>query len=164
MIHNLNIARYLMGRPATQGTMFSDKHAHPDLTCADTEFLKLDFEGNGAAHLFITWAADLAVYDTSGNNREHVDIWYAVTDQGWRITQEQDGAASVLVASRGGEREVIATPPLKETPYEHLTKAISAGKALEGILPTLEEAREDIYIIRKTGEKVGSVVTLSKMG
>ncbi|NJL31028.1 MAG: Gfo/Idh/MocA family oxidoreductase [Phycisphaerales bacterium] len=86
MIHNLNIVRYLMGRSATVGTMFSDRHSHPQLTCADTESLKLDFTEHGSAHLFITWAADLAVYSTKGNQREHIDWCYGVTDQGWRIT------------------------------------------------------------------------------
>jgi len=59
MVHNLNAARYLMGRVAVRGTLFADTHSHPELACKDTEFLKLDFVGGGSAHLFITWAADL---------------------------------------------------------------------------------------------------------
>jgi predicted dehydrogenase len=162
MIHNLNIARYLMGRPAQRGTFFSDKHAHPDLACADTEFLKLDFEGNGSAHLFITWAADLAVYDTSGNHREHIDIWYAVTDQGYKITGEQRGNESLLNITRHGEKIEIPLLPISETPYENLARAIREKSPLTGILPSITEAAEDIRIIRQTSAKAGSLVVLKK--
>lgn len=160
MIHNLNIARYLMGRPATRGTMFSDRHAHPDLPCVDTEFLKLDFADGGAAHLFITWAADLAVYDQSGNYREHFDIWYAVTDQGWRITSEHREGKEVLLASRDGKAEVIPIAPIGETPYDCLARAIAGPSPVDGVLATLQEATEDIRIIRLTGAEPGRLVPL----
>jgi hypothetical protein len=55
MVHNLNIARYLMGRPMTACTFFSDSHAH-QLPCADTEAMKCDFADNGAT-LFDAFAA-----------------------------------------------------------------------------------------------------------
>ena len=161
MIHNLNIARYLMGRPAVKGTLFSDRHAHPDLACADTEFLKLDFEGNASAHLFITWAADLAVHATDGNYREHFDIWYAITDKGWRITQDRQEGKDVLVVSREGKQEIVPIPSIPETPYERIARAIREKAPLDGILPTLEEAREDIRIIRQTGETAGQPVSLT---
>jgi predicted dehydrogenase len=158
MIHNLNIARYLMGREATQGTFFSDRHAHPHLSCADTEFLKLDFAGGSSAHLFITWAADLAVYDNSGNHREHFDFWYAITDQGWRITSETLNKQEVLVCSRDGKREVMTIAPLEETPYECLARAIHDGAPLDGVLPTIKEAADDIRIIRRTSNAPGCTV------
>lgn len=155
MIHNLNTCRHLMGREAVAGTMYSERLAHPDLPCADTEFLKLDFAGNGSAHLFITWAADLAVYDTSGNNREHIDIWYAVTDQGWRIFLEWKGDQPVLVATRDGRKEEIPVRPVPETPYECMARAMHEKRQPAGLLPTLREAREDIRIIRETGAATG---------
>ena len=161
MIHNLNIARYLMGRPATKGTLFSDRHAHPDLSCADTEFLKLDFTGGASAHLFITWAADLAVYDTTGNYREHFDIWYIITDKGWRITPGQRDDKGVLVASRDGKEEIVPIGPLGETPYDCLARAIRNKAPLDGVLPTLKEAAEDIRIIRLTGATQGQPVNLA---
>ena len=40
MIHNLNLARYLMGRPITAAAFFSEKLSHPGLTCADTRDLE----------------------------------------------------------------------------------------------------------------------------
>lgn len=69
MLHNLNAARYLMGRRVVGRAFFSDDHTH-SLACDDTQFLKVDFEQGASAHLFITWAAELAVYDsakTTGN-------------------------------------------------------------------------------------------------
>lgn len=160
MIHNLNIARYLMGRDATRGAFFSERLAHPDLPCADTEFLKLDFGNDGSAHLFITWAADLAVYDSSGNHREHVDIWYAITDQGWRITFETKDGSPLAIASRDGVREEMPVHPIRETPYDCLNRAIAEGRQPDGILPTIEEAREDIRIIRATSGNIGCGVDL----
>ena len=161
MIHNLNIARYLMGRPATRGTLFSDRHAHPDLTCADTEFLKLDFTDVGSAHLFITWAADLAVYETKGNYREHFDIWYAITDQGWRVTAQRVEDRDVLSFSRDGKQEVVPVGPLPETPYDCLARAIRDKAPVAGVLASLREAAEDIRIIRMTGAHAGHPVELA---
>ncbi len=109
MIHNLNLSRYLMGRPVTGATFFSEKLAHPNLTCADTEALKLQFAGNGSALLFITWAADLAVFSTDGNDREHIDIFYLVTDQGWRITKEWGEGGAQIAASRGRLQKNLAS-------------------------------------------------------
>jgi predicted dehydrogenase len=160
MIHNLNAVRYLMNRAVTQGTMFSDRHSHFDLPCADTEFLKLDFVDQGAAHLFITWAADLRVDDTSGNYREHIDIWSAVTDQGWRISDEMVDGKRIMVATRHGERETIAIEPIPETSYEAMAKGIREKSDYRGTLASLAEAAEDIRIIQGTSSHIGSLVDL----
>jgi predicted dehydrogenase len=160
MIHNLNIVRYLMGRPATGGTLFSDRHAHPDLPCADTEFLKLDFDGNGAAHLFITWAADLR-HDSGGNYREHIDYWYAVTDQGWRITEALPGGDPGLVASRLGQSEKIPWVDAPDNPFDELSRWIGGEIAGPKMLASLREAAEDIRIIRQTGAQPGTKVILA---
>ena len=79
MLHNLNAARYLMGRRVVGRAFFSDDHTH-SLACDDTQFLKVDFEQGASAHLFITWAAELAVYDSAKNDREHIDQCFMVTD------------------------------------------------------------------------------------
>jgi predicted dehydrogenase len=148
MIHNLNIARYFMGRPMKTATWFSDRLSHPDLPCADTESLRLDFEGGGVAQLFITWAADLAVYSTEGNYREHVDLLYLVTDQGWHITEEsQEGQAFVRV-SRLGEDEWIEPKPLPATHYDRFAEAVEKGGPNPRDLPDVENAAEDVRLIR----------------
>lgn len=160
MIHNLNIARYLMGRPAIAGTMFSERLAHPDLSCADTESLHLDFAEGGAAHLFISWAADLQVHDASGNHREHIDIWYAITDRGWRITAETRDGEPGYRAVREDADEWIPLGPPPATPYSDLIAAIDGAANGIGTLASLEEAAEDIRIIRLTGAHTGTRVGL----
>ena len=161
MIHNLNIARYLMGRPATQGVMFSDRHSHFDLPCADTEFLKLDFTEAGSAHLFITWAADLRVDSTAGNFREHIDVWFAVTDQGWRINAQTVEDKTAIVATRHGQIEVIPLDPLPQTPYEAVAEAIRKKTKDFSVLASIEEAEEDIRITLLTGARPGILTDLS---
>lgn len=142
MIHNLNAARYLMGRPLTAATFFADSHSQ-QLPCADTETLKADFAGGGSAHLFITWAADLATYGTAGNDREHHDIFWLVTDQAWRVTV--DGAD--LVASRRGETRRFPLRKPATTIYDGFARAVAGGPWPRD-LPDLAEAARDIAIIR----------------
>ena len=148
MIHNLNLARYLMGRPVTAASFYSEKLAHPDLTCADTETLKLTFAENGSALLFITWAADLAVHSTDGNNREHIDIFYLVTDEGWRITKEwgQDGAR--IAASRGGEQRAWPAARLEGSVFDRFASAARSGGPLPEDIVSVEMAAEDIRLLR----------------
>jgi predicted dehydrogenase len=155
MIHNLNIARYLMARPAVQATFFGDSHAH-ELTCNDTEFLKLDFAGRGAAHLFITWAADLGVQSTEGNYREHIDLLYLVTDKGWRVTLE----GGQIVASRDGKNQNFPVEPIRGTVYDRFLETVEAGKANPADIPTVREAFEDIRIIRDASASPGRQVAI----
>jgi predicted dehydrogenase len=147
MIHNLNKASYLMGRPINTHTFFSDKLSHPDLRCADTEAMVVHYAGNGVAYLFITWAADLATHGTAGNEREHIDIFYMVTDQGWRITQESGPEGDLLVASREGRRETIPVTSPAATSYDAFVAHV-AGGVFPRDLATLGEATADIRMIR----------------
>ena len=164
MIHNLNIARYLMGRPATAATFFGDSHAH-DLPCNDTEFLKLDFQSRGSAHLFITWAADLRVDSTEGNYREHIDLWYMVTDQGWRVTfGKDDNGEAAWVASREGGTQCFPIEPIAGgTAFDRFAECVRTGRPLPSDIPGIAEAAEDIRIIRQAmahRTKQGTVAAL----
>lgn len=147
MIHNLNICRYLMGRPMTGFQWVSRRLAHPDLPCADTEALTATFEG-GLAHLFITWAADLATYSTAGNDREHIDLFYLVTDHGWRLTLDACAENDAVLATREGKREIIPFEFFAETHYDAFARAIEEGSSLPARFASIEEAAEDIRIIR----------------
>lgn len=149
MIHNLNAACHLMGpdRPVLRHSFFSHRLAHPDLACADTECLVAEFEG-GAAHLFITWAADLATHSTAGNDREHIDLFYLVTDRGWRLTKEWRDGAPMIAASREGHTEFLPCPPLATTPYEAFAAHAGAGAAFPAQLATLSEAVRDLRLSR----------------
>ncbi len=142
MIHNLNAARYLIGRPAASATLIQENHAQ-QLACPDTEGMVLHFAGGGAAHLFITWAADLATYSTAGNDREHIDLLYMVTDQGWRLTVE----GKEVMASRQGEQKRWTITAPSESIYDAFASAV-AGGAWPRDLPTLTEAAGDIALIR----------------
>ncbi len=156
MIHNLNIARYLMGRKETALTFFSDKHAHPDLTCSDTDFLKLDFEGAGSAHLFITWAADLEVTSTEGNYREHHDNKFMVTDKGYYVTTEKEG----IQVSKEGDRKTIPMEKIDGTVFDRFADAVMNDTPNPSDVPTVEEAVTDINIIRTGMANVGAKVSL----
>jgi len=148
MIHNMNAAEYLMGGRAVKCAFFSDTHAHPDMACADTEFMKLDFENGGAAHLFITWGADLEVYKTDGNYREHIDIKYMVTDQGWRLTDGRDGGAHTITASREGKTRVWTVEPIQESLFDRYADFLAGEAPWPRDLASVREAATDIRIIR----------------
>jgi len=160
MIHNLNAARYLMGRPATALTFFSDRHNRSQvLPCADTEAMKLDFTDGGSAHLFITWAGDLATFTTAGNDREHIDIWYMITDAGWRLSV----AGTQLLGSRRGETRRWPLQPLATTIYDALAHAMRGGPWPRD-LPTLAEAALDISLIRAGSGCPNQHLTVSSQG
>jgi len=155
MIHNLNLARYLMGRPMTAATFFSDKLAHPALTCADTESMKVDFAGNGCAYIFITWAADLAVHSTDGNNREHIDIFYMVTDQGWRLTKEWKPEGPTLIASRDGKTKTWVAKSLGASVFDRFVQSVTTNSALPEDIIDAQMAAEDVCLLRTLEKQIG---------
>ena len=161
MIHNQNTARYLMARPMTAATYFSDRHAHPDLKCADTEFMKLDFEDNGSAHLFITWAADLEVTSTTGNDREHIDINYMISEKGWRLTDEYGDNGQVIVASREGKKREFPVNSLPKNAYQQFVEALETGTPLPADIPNIQEALEDIKLLRLVEKQTGTRVAIN---
>lgn len=163
MVHNLNTARYLMARPVTHATWFSDNHAHPTLACRDTEFMKVDFAGNGSAHLFITWAADLAVHSTKGNDREHIDQLFLVTDQGWLIRRGQtpDGGRAIH-ATRSGEERLIAVSTPRQTHFDLFVEAIRRRAPNPRSIPTLADAQADIRLVRTLDPQTFSRLDLSR--
>lgn len=161
MIHNLNIARYLMGRKTTASVLFTDNHAHPDLKCKDTEFMKVDFEDKGAAHLFITWAADLEVFSLEGNDREHIDIWYMITDQGWRVTVESIEQKSVIIASRNGKKKSWDVEPFEMTPYDAVAASVETNAPMRPDIVSLQEAFEDILLVKQSEASHGTLIELA---
>ncbi len=160
MIHNMNLASYLMGRPATTCTYFSDTHVHDDIACRDTESMKLDFEGNGSAHLFITWAADLAVHSTNGNDREHIDQCFMVTDQGWHVTTSWEDGAHIRLSRRG---EVVTVPVETGTLahiYDETIAYINGTAPWPRRLVPVQEAANDIILLRTVEQHIGERVTV----
>ncbi|HEY1759659.1 MAG TPA: Gfo/Idh/MocA family oxidoreductase [Bryobacteraceae bacterium] len=147
MIHNLNAACFLMDRSVEKTAFFSDRLAHPELKCADTEAMILKFAGGGVANLFITWAADLATRSQECNDREHIDLFYLVTDKGWRITKDWQHGSPVIIASREGQQEIISCLPIPITPYDAFTAHLDGGP-FPRVLATLDDASRDITLIR----------------
>lgn len=160
MIHNLNISRYLMNTHPTHATFFSESHAHR-LSCADTEFMKLDFGPRRSAHLFITWAADLAVYSTDGNYREHVDITYMVTDKGWRLTESSEDGKFIVTASKNGEKKKFTAPPLPRTTCDEFVRAVDKKDRFGCGIVEVAEAAQDIEIISQVTKNTGRQTRLA---
>jgi len=148
MIHNLNAACYLMGKPVAKTAFFSDRLSHPDMKCADTEAMIVNYTGGGVANLFITWAADLATHSREGNDREHIDLFYLVTDKGWRITKEWRNEGPCLIASREGKQEIIVCSMPSTSHYDAFASHI-AGGAFPGVLSSLADASRDIALVRR---------------
>ena len=146
MLHNLNAARYLMGRRVVGRAFFSDDHTH-SLACDDIQFLKVDFEQGASAHLFITWAAELAVYDSAKNDREHIDQCFMVTDQGWLFRNEIREGKAVITATRNGLEKDFPVIPFEETFFDRYAKEIKNRDMLPADLPDICEAYEDLRIL-----------------
>lgn len=121
MIHNLNIARYLSDSKVISCNFFSDNHAQ-QLKCNDTEFLKVNFENGASAHLFITWAADLEVFDLTGNDREHYGITHIVTDKGWYVKEVQTPDGLFIEAKREHEIKRWKVTELPLNPYDDFVR------------------------------------------
>jgi len=158
MIHNLNAASFLMGRPVRQASMQSDRLSHPDMACADTESVIAHYEG-GVAHLFITWAADLAVHSTAGNDREHIDIFYLVTDQGWHLTRDRGVAGPVIRASRHGEVVEHAVPAVASH-YQAFVEALEQDAPLPDCFASIQAAAGDIVLLRALERDPGNTLPM----
>jgi len=158
MIHNLNAASHLMDRPLVEACFFSDRLSHPDMTCADTECLVARYADGGVAHLFITWAADLAVHSTAGNDREHIDLGYLVTDEGWHLTRDRHEGQPCIRASRDGTVEHIAVAPSAESHYAAFLRALEEDTAIPERLATLDQAAADVTLLRTLEGRPGTTI------
>lgn len=149
MIHNLNAACYLFGKEVTESSFFSDRLSHPEMKCADTEAMILRYKDGGVANLFITWAADLATHSREGNDREHIDLFYMVTDKGYRLTKQWGANGPEIVASREGRTEHIPCPPLATTTYDAFAAHLD-GAPFPRSLVSIQDATRDIALVRRT--------------
>ncbi|MFW5830192.1 MAG: Gfo/Idh/MocA family protein [Planctomycetota bacterium] len=157
MVHNLNAARFLAGSQISAATFFSNSHVHvDDIACADTESLQVDFASGASAQLFITWAADLASGDTSGNNREHIDQFFMITTDGWLLRiGDHDGAWS-LIASRQGSIKAWPIENQSGNHYQRFAEHREAGTPWPENLATVQEAADDIRLLRHAEAHLGS--------
>jgi len=127
MVHNLNKSIYLIGSPVKSINYFSDNFAQ-SLKCNDTEFMKVNFENRASSFLFITWAADLEVFDMTGNDREHIGILHMITDKGWYITEEETEKGNVIRAKKEDQVKEWEVEPLPYTSYDEVSISIQDGQ------------------------------------
>ena len=145
MIHNLNKSRYLIDSPVKNVQFISENYVQ-DLKCNDTEFMKIDFENGASSWLFITWAADLEVFDTSGNDRVHHGILHMITDQGWYITEEEIEERRYIQAEKDGATKVWEVKPLELNRYDSFSVGLQKGRLQEA---DYRDALKDIEIWEK---------------
>ena len=121
--------------------------------------MKVDFAGGGCAYLFITWAADLAVHSTEGNDREHIDLFYMVTDQGWRLTK---GSAKKARPSspRAGSDQDLGRPVPRRQRVRSLCRGGGGRGSLAEDIVDVQMAAEDIRLLRTLEKCPGTRVTL----
>ena len=148
MVHNQNIARYLMGREAESVQFFSGNYAQ-NLKCNDTEAMKLNFKDDGVAYLFITWAGDLEVFSLDGNEREHLDYLHMITDQGWYVVEKEENNVQYVVAKKESEVKQWKVEPLPVTPYDQFVINIEKNQPQPF---DIRDALKDIIIL-ETGVK-----------
>ena len=115
----------------------------------------MNFASHGVGHLFITWAADLAVYSTEGNDREHIDITYMVTDKGWRLTEGWENGQFTITASREGKARKFVAKAIKGTTCDRFADAIAKGRELPSDMPGIREACDDIRILEHAAKAPG---------
>ena len=158
MIHTLNIARYLIAGQIKGLTFFSDNYAGR-VKCPDTEFLKLDFLPRASAHLFISWAADLAIYDRGGNDREFLIQSTMITDEGWYVSEVVQPQSNVNVVQARREDTVLEwpVPAVVESPYDGFVAAMESG---EPQAYSLEDAWIDTYILEQAMQNANKVIDL----
>jgi predicted dehydrogenase len=142
VIHNLNTARHLAGREVV-GFGYHGYRLTQDFPIPDTELLVLDFEGGATAHLFITWAADLAIYDRKANDRERVNINYLVTSERYLVRFETRETRPMIAATRDGE---VRLYPVEAPPLTIFDRYVADIEALRPVETGAQEAYRDLEL------------------
>jgi predicted dehydrogenase len=143
MIHNLNISRYLAGSPVKEIT-FTSRNYVQNISCNDTECMQVTFESGGGAILFITWAADLEIFDPAGNDREHIGIMHLITTRGWMVEVEETDSKTFITARREGEKKKWEVTSPARTCYDDFVWRVEHKMEQNS---SMEMALEDIRIL-----------------
>jgi predicted dehydrogenase len=142
LIHNLNTACFLAGRDVAAFGYHGYRLAQ-DFAIPDTELLVVDFEGGATAHLSITWAADLAIYDVKANDRERIDVNFVVTDKRWLLRFETRDGRLMVNATKDGQIRLFPVEAAPVTLYDRWADDIEAGRPVE---TSAQEALRDIEL------------------
>jgi predicted dehydrogenase len=159
MIHNLNAVRDLAGEVAAV-TYHGYSLTHPDWKVRDTELLVVDFASGATAHLFITWAAELAIYDPKANDRERINVQYLVGARGHLIRVETRDGRPVLSASREGKVSLWPVEPFPQTLYDRYVEDLEQGRPLEC---SAQDACLDIEILHAALASPGHRVSVASL-
>lgn len=142
LIHNVNTARFLAASEVV-GFGYHGYRLAQTFAIPDTELLVLDFASGATAHLSISWAADLAIYDRKANDRERINVNFVVTDDRYLLRFETREGRPMLCATRDGEVRLypVEAPPL--TLYDRYVGDLEAGRPLES---SAQEAYRDLEL------------------
>ncbi len=143
MIHNVNTARFLVGRDVVGYGYHGYRLSHDSFAIPDTELLVLDFDGGATAHLSITWGADLAIYDAKANDRERINVNYVVTTTGWLVRFETHEGHPVVSATKDGHVRLYPVEAPPRSLYDQWVEDIEAGRAVES---SALEAYQDLEL------------------
>jgi hypothetical protein len=91
--------------------------------------MKLDFVNGAVSYLFITWAADLEVFDRTGNDRVHYGIQQLITSEGWYLTEEEQQGKPIIQAVKENEVKTWKVDPLPHTKYDLFSIHVQQGLA-----------------------------------
>ncbi len=143
MVHNLNKARYLVGEKVAS-IRYSSENFVQKLKCNDTEQMQVKFANGAGANLFITWAANLDVYDKTGNVREHYAFPHMITTQGWYVEEIEKEDQPYIKAHKDQKVKEWKVDELPMTHYDEVVYNI------ENNLPqnsSIDMALTDIEIL-----------------
>lgn len=146
MVHNLNKSRYLIGSKVKDVKFISNNFTQ-SLKCNDTEMMKVDFDNGASSVLFITWAADLEVFDQDGNDRVHYGIQHLITSKGWYVTEETINNKPVIKAVKEKEVKIWEVEDLPYTRYDNFAVQVQNGEVLDS---NVADALIDMEIMDKS--------------
>ncbi|HYW94465.1 MAG TPA: Gfo/Idh/MocA family oxidoreductase [Bacteroidales bacterium] len=152
MIHNLNISRYLAGNQEVKEITFYSDNFVQDLSCNDTECMRIIFNNGAGSYLFITWAADLEIYDTAGNDREHIGIMHLVTSQGWMMDVLEENGKTYVTARKEDHRKRWEVSPLPMTCYDDFVQNVIHKHPQNS---SMDIALDDLRILEEGKKKPG---------
>jgi predicted dehydrogenase len=142
LIHNLNTARFLAASEVV-GFGYHGYRLAQTFAIPDTELLVLDFASGATAHLSISWAADLAIYDRKANDRERINVNFVVTSERYLLRFETRDGRPMLCATRDGEVRLYPVEPPPLTLYDRYVADLEADHPIES---SAQEAFRDLEL------------------
>ena len=106
-------------------------------------------------------AIDLEVTSKEGNCREHIDLNYMITDQGWRLTHAREEGGMVITASKEGRKKKWPVEAIQGAVFDRLVAAIDSNGPLPRDIIDIRMAAEDIKILRDAMGAPGQTIPVN---